>query len=206
MTSLTPGLVTSATEVMWAGLAVGTMSTRVFVANSTGLATRPWAKSCCACLGLAEAKTSAGAPCSMSVSKAPEPPKVYLAAGSICGKALVSEAAAYTVGPSAAAPECVPGDDVELLLPHPAARTPATTAATTAPRRRPAAPLPVMSAPSPRLPRSWQNTGIMAMSPSSGRLRDRRREVGLTQAQLAQRAGVSRQLIAAVEAGRNVPA
>jgi len=43
------------------------------------------------------------------------------------------------------------------------------------------------------------------MSPSSGRLRDRRREVGLTQAQLAQRAGVSRQLIAAVEAGRNVP-
>ena len=37
-------------------------------------------------------------------------------------------------------------------------------------------------------------------------LRERRQECGLTQSQLADRAGVSRQLVAAVEAGRNVPA
>lgn len=38
------------------------------------------------------------------------------------------------------------------------------------------------------------------------RLREHRRECGLTQAELATRAGVSRQLVAAVEAGRNAPA
>ena len=43
------------------------------------------------------------------------------------------------------------------------------------------------------------------MAAPSG-LRSRRQASGLTQAQLAQRAGVSRQLVAAVEAGRNVPA
>jgi DNA-binding XRE family transcriptional regulator len=37
-------------------------------------------------------------------------------------------------------------------------------------------------------------------------MRERRRECGLTQAELAVRAGVSRQLVAAVEAGRNTPA
>src|SRR5947209_1821003 len=37
-------------------------------------------------------------------------------------------------------------------------------------------------------------------------LRARRRQCGLTQAELAARAGVSRQLVAAVEAGRNTPA
>lgn len=37
-------------------------------------------------------------------------------------------------------------------------------------------------------------------------LRERRQECGLTQTELAARAGVSRQLIAAVEAGRNTPA
>ncbi|MGI8862845.1 MAG: helix-turn-helix domain-containing protein [Solirubrobacteraceae bacterium] len=37
-------------------------------------------------------------------------------------------------------------------------------------------------------------------------LRERRLECGLTQAELAARAGVSRQLVAAVEAGRNTPA
>jgi DNA-binding XRE family transcriptional regulator len=37
-------------------------------------------------------------------------------------------------------------------------------------------------------------------------IRERRLECGLTQADLASRAGVSRQLVAAVEAGRNVPA
>lgn len=43
------------------------------------------------------------------------------------------------------------------------------------------------------------------MGPGSP-LRERRLECGLTQTQLAARAGVSRQLIAAVEAGRNTPA
>jgi DNA-binding XRE family transcriptional regulator len=37
-------------------------------------------------------------------------------------------------------------------------------------------------------------------------LRDRRRDCGFTQAELASRAGVSRQLVAAVESGRNTPA
>ena len=41
---------------------------------------------------------------------------------------------------------------------------------------------------------------------SQSRLRDRRRECRLTQSELAARAGVSRQLVAAVEAGRNMPA
>jgi DNA-binding XRE family transcriptional regulator len=41
---------------------------------------------------------------------------------------------------------------------------------------------------------------------SASRLREHRRACGLTQAELAARAGVSRQLVAAAEAGRNVPA
>lgn len=41
---------------------------------------------------------------------------------------------------------------------------------------------------------------------NNSRLRERRHECGLTQAELAERAGVSRQLVAAVEAGRNAPA
>jgi DNA-binding XRE family transcriptional regulator len=47
----------------------------------------------------------------------------------------------------------------------------------------------------------------MAMTTTLGvSLRERRLECGLTQAELATRAGVSRQLIAAVEAGHNTPA
>jgi DNA-binding XRE family transcriptional regulator len=46
----------------------------------------------------------------------------------------------------------------------------------------------------------------MASSATSSRLRQRRLECGLTQAELAARAGVSRQLVAAVEAGHNAPA
>jgi DNA-binding XRE family transcriptional regulator/molybdate-binding protein len=42
--------------------------------------------------------------------------------------------------------------------------------------------------------------------PAESLLRRRRLECGFTQAELAARAGVSRQLVAAVEAGRNVPA
>src|ERR1700744_6023358 len=98
MTSLTPGLVMSPTEVMWAGLLFGTISTRVVFANSTGLSTSPFANSSAGSFGLAAANTSAGAPCSMSVSSAPEPPNVYFAWESISGKTCVSDAAASTVG------------------------------------------------------------------------------------------------------------
>jgi DNA-binding XRE family transcriptional regulator len=48
---------------------------------------------------------------------------------------------------------------------------------------------------------SEHDTRILTMG-----LREQRLESGLTQAELATRAGVSRQLVAAVEAGRNVPA
>ena len=44
------------------------------------------------------------------------------------------------------------------------------------------------------------------LSMPESQLRRRRLECGLTQAELAARAGVSRQLVAAVEAARNVPA
>lgn len=46
----------------------------------------------------------------------------------------------------------------------------------------------------------------MASVATTSRLRERRLECGLTQAELAARAGVSRQLVAAVEAGQNAPA
>jgi DNA-binding XRE family transcriptional regulator len=46
----------------------------------------------------------------------------------------------------------------------------------------------------------------MASDATSSPLRSRRLECGLTQAELAARAGVSRQLVAAVEAGQNTPA
>ncbi|HLH65761.1 MAG TPA: helix-turn-helix domain-containing protein [Solirubrobacteraceae bacterium] len=49
-------------------------------------------------------------------------------------------------------------------------------------------------------------SGRRAVTVSGQRLRERRTASGLTQAQLAARAGVSRQLVAAVESGRNVPA
>jgi transcriptional regulator with XRE-family HTH domain len=46
----------------------------------------------------------------------------------------------------------------------------------------------------------------MATDRTPSRLRERRQQAGLTQTELAARAGVSRQLVAAVESGRNVPA
>lgn len=46
----------------------------------------------------------------------------------------------------------------------------------------------------------------MASAAISSRVRERRLQSGLTQAELAVRAGVSRQLVAAVEAGQNAPA
>jgi DNA-binding XRE family transcriptional regulator len=56
-----------------------------------------------------------------------------------------------------------------------------------------------------RMTEYGHSTTIMAVKPGSP-IRERRLECGLTQADLASRAGVSRQLVAAVEAGRNVPA
>jgi DNA-binding XRE family transcriptional regulator len=56
------------------------------------------------------------------------------------------------------------------------------------------------------MPESWQHTWIMASTTASSPLRRRRLECGLTQAELGARAGVSRQLVAAVEAGHNAPA
>src|ERR1039458_5311546 len=51
---------------------------------------------------------------------------------------------------------------------------------------------------------SGHSTRILAMPGTF--LRERRLECGLTQTELAARAGVSRQLVAAVEADRNTPA
>ena len=56
------------------------------------------------------------------------------------------------------------------------------------------------------MPVCWQHTVIMAKAAAPSRLRERRLECGLTQAELAARAGVSRQLVAAAEAGQNAPA
>lgn len=49
-------------------------------------------------------------------------------------------------------------------------------------------------------------TRILSVTTHASPLRERRRQCGLTQAELAARAGVTRQLVAAVEAGRNTPA
>lgn len=56
------------------------------------------------------------------------------------------------------------------------------------------------------MPESWQHTEIMASRIATSPLRQRRQESGLTQAELAGRAGVSRQLVAAAEASQNAPA
>lgn len=131
---------------MWAGLLLGTISTSVLVANFTGLSTSPLASSAAGCFGLAAANTSAGAPCSMSVSSAPEPPKVYLALGSIWGNTFVSDAAASTVGTDPPLLDDVlveldvvaaaAGVELELLLlPH-AASADTAIAASTGQKRR----------------------------------------------------------------------
>ena len=82
----------------------------------------------------------------MSVSSAPEPPNVYLACGSICGKTLVSEAAARTVGrspPAAevdAAPAVPVADPLEVVLlplPQPTTAAALAMAVTVAHARRP---------------------------------------------------------------------
>src|SRR5579884_1151252 len=128
MTSFTPGLVMSLTEVMWAGSFLGTIKTSRLVANSTGLSISCFAYRAAGCFGLAAANTSAGAPCSICVSSRPEPPNVYFALGSIIGKTLVSDAAANTVGWGAVdALRPAVGD---VLPPHPPSSADTATAAT----------------------------------------------------------------------------
>ena len=68
------------------------------MANATGRVQRPASYRASASFGLAEANTSAGAPRSICVWSWFEPAKLYLAPGSICGKASRSDAAAYTRG------------------------------------------------------------------------------------------------------------
>src|SRR5579875_3370780 len=104
----------SLTDVRCAGLLLGTIRTSRLVANSTGLSTSPLAYRAAGSFGLAAANTSAGAPCSIWVSSAPEPPKVYFALGSIIGNTLVSDAAANTVGPGPL--DALVADELELVV------------------------------------------------------------------------------------------
>ncbi len=143
----------------------------------------------------------------MSASSAPEPPKVNFALGSILGKTFVSEAAASTVGfppPSLAeVSEVVPD---EVLLPHAesSARPPIASGIKLRRTRRT---LTNPNTSSTLLPECWHPNEIMeSRSSSPSRMRRRRLAWGLTQSELASRAGVSRQLVAAVEAGHNAPA
>lgn len=96
-------------------------------------------------------------------------------------------------------------EELVLPLPQPAAGAAMAIAPITAETRR-AEPLRVNTDRLlVRTPGSWHHNLIMAMARGSA-LRERRLECGLTQAELATRAGVSRQLVAAVEAGHNTPA
>ena len=62
--------------------------------NVTGFSTSPAAKRRCVLAGLADANTSAGAPCLICVSRVFEPPKLYLCPGSYAFSTSVSDAAA----------------------------------------------------------------------------------------------------------------
>lgn len=110
---------------------------------------------------------------------------------------------------AAAAADVVDGCDPELLgLLDPQAHSSAETpiAAKNAAPRLPASLFSTRTLLAPiQVTESEQTTRILAL-PGPSPLRDRRRACGLTQSELAARAGVSRQLVAAVEAGRNVPA
>ncbi len=140
---------------------------------------------------------------------------MYFAFGSIIGNTFDSDAAANTVGcePLDAAgalvcDEVLAGCEDELLelllLPHPAARaevTIAVAAATVSVAHRELN----NGSSFPRETESEHPTRILAVTRGAA-VRERRLECGLTQTELAARAGVSRQLVAAVEAGRNTPA
>lgn len=82
------------TDLIAPGLAFGTISTSLFVANVTGRSQWPPLKSACASCGLADAKTSAGAPRSICVCSVLEPRKLYVGDVSTCVKTSRSEDAA----------------------------------------------------------------------------------------------------------------
>src|SRR6478752_343985 len=82
---------------MLAGFDLGTTITSVFRVKTTGFEHRPDWKSWMGSVMLAEANTSAGAPCLICAASAFDPPKEYFSVLSIAGNTLVSEAAAYTV-------------------------------------------------------------------------------------------------------------
>ncbi len=145
---------------------------------------------------------------------------MYFAFGSIIGNTFVKDAAANTVGvepPDAAVDADVVAEVVVLelllellLLPQPTARAKTPIAASTAAAHLAGFALnngtpPRCSTPLASATGSGHPTRILAVTRESS-LRERRLECGLTQTELAARAGVSRQLIAAVEAGRNTPA
>ena len=79
---------------MSAGFAVGTTITSVLRVKTTGFEQSPAWKSCVGSVMLAEANTSAGAPCWICAASVFEPPKEYFSVLSIAGKTSVSEAAA----------------------------------------------------------------------------------------------------------------
>src|SRR6476620_9715477 len=82
---------------MLAGFELGTTITSVFRVKTTGFEHRPDWKSWIGRVMLAEANTSAGAPCWICAASAFEPPKEYFSVLSIVGKTFVSEEAAKTV-------------------------------------------------------------------------------------------------------------
>jgi hypothetical protein len=71
-------------ELTLPGLLFGTIRTSLFVANVTGRVQPPCLNSACASCGLADAKTSAGAPRSICSCSWLEPAKLYVGLGSIC--------------------------------------------------------------------------------------------------------------------------
>src|SRR4051794_21315244 len=75
----------------------GTTTTSVLRVKTTGFEQSPFALSWFVRVMLAEAKTSAGAPCWICADSMFEPANEYRGAWSIFGKTSVSEAAAYTV-------------------------------------------------------------------------------------------------------------
>jgi DNA-binding XRE family transcriptional regulator len=122
---------------------------------------------------------------------------------------LASDAAANTVGVEPLDAAEVVELEVVLLLPQPTAKAEIPIAASPTAARlagfEPDNGSLVLDLSTRLTTGSEHPTRILAVMAASS-LRERRLECGLTQAELAAQAGVSRQLVAAVEAGRNTPA
>src|ERR1700745_3480302 len=93
---------------MSAGFDFGTTITSVLRVKTFGFEQSPCWKSCVGSVMLADANTSAGAPCLIWPARVFEPPKEYFSLLSIAGKTLVSEAAAYTVSCARVADAALP--------------------------------------------------------------------------------------------------